>query len=348
MNVTITGGCGFLGRTLAEAILALPELTIDGVTAPVTALRLVDQVVPAELPTRRSGTKVGSRSVEPVSTESVPVEAVPVDLTTTSVAELAALPAFAEADAVIHLAAAVSGACEADLDLGIDVNIRGGMAVFDACRASGRRPVVVFASSVAVYGGWPGQPLPAVVTDTTMPAPTSSYGTQKLMLEQLLADYARRGELRGRTVRPMTVVVRPGAPNAAASSFLSGIVREPLKGEEAICPVAPDVGAVVASPGATIGGMLRALAASSQEWGPPLGVNLPGVATTAGEIVATLAELAGPDAAGLVRWEPDDRIAAIVGGWPAAFASDRAARLGLPADDGIAAIIGQYIARHAS
>lgn len=346
MKVTITGGCGFLGRTLAGAILARPELTVDGVTHPVTALWLVDSVVPADLSVVPAGPVGEPPHGEPARVEPVPVEAVQVDLAAASVAELAALPAFAEADAVIHLAAAVSGACEADLDLGVAVNIRGGLSVFDACRASGRRPVVVFASSVAVYGGWPVQPLPPVVTDTTMPTPTSSYGTQKLMLEQLLADYTRRGELRGRTVRPMTVVVRPGAPNAAASSFLSGIVREPLRGEPASCPVAADVGAVVASPDATIAGMLHAMAATGEEWGAPLGVNLPGVSTTAGEIVATLAELAGDEVAALVRWEPDDRIAAIVGGWPAAFHSERAARLGLPVDDGIAAIIAQYIARY--
>lgn len=332
MNVTITGGCGFLGRALADLILSDPQITIDGVAAPVRTLRLVDSVVPAEPPFGNA----------------VAVETVQVDLATASAADLAALPAFAEADAIVHLAAAVSGACEADLDLGINVNIKGGLAVLDACRAGGRRPVVVFASSVAVYGGWPGQPLPPVVTDVTMPTPTSSYGTQKLMIEQLLADYTRRGELRGRTVRPMTVVVRPGVPNAAASSFLSGIVREPLKGQVAVCPVAPEVGAVVSSPDATVAGIVRALAASSEEWGAPLGVNLPGVSTTAGEIVETLAELAGADVAALVRWEPDERIAEIVGGWPAAFVSERAARLGLPADDGIASIIAQYIARYAS
>src|SRR5207253_5004356 len=141
------------------------------------------------------------------------------------------------ADVIFHLAAAVSGECEADFDLGLRANLRATEALLASCRALGTNPVVVFSSSLAVFGASGDHPLPAVIDDQTLPNPQSSYGVQKVIGEQLLADYTRKGFLRGRAVRLMTVCVRPGRPNAAASGFLSGIIREPLAGQRAVCPV---------------------------------------------------------------------------------------------------------------
>src|SRR6185437_10892196 len=174
---------------------------------------------------------------------------------------------LAGADVIFHLAAAVSGECEADFDLGMRANLRATMALLEACRAQGTRPVVVLASTWAVFGGSAEHPLPAVVDDDTLPNPQSSYGTQKFIGEQLLADYTRKGFLRGRAVRLMTVTVRPGRPNAAASGFLSGIIREPLAGQRAVCPVDAQTAVALASPARAIGGLLCAAASPEESWG---------------------------------------------------------------------------------
>ena len=168
---------------------------------------------------------------------------------------------LAGADVIFHLAAAVSGECEADFDLGLRANLRATESLLAACRALGTNPVVVYSSSVAVFGGSSEHPLPAVVDDQTLPNPQTSYGTQKFIGEQLLADYTRKGFLRGRAIRLMTVSVRPGRPNAAASGFLSGIIREPLAGQRAVCPVAPETEVALASPARAVGGLLCAAAA---------------------------------------------------------------------------------------
>ena len=203
---------------------------------------------------------------------------------------------------VFHLAAAVSGECEADFDLGMRSNFDATRALLDACRALGSKPTFVFASSLAVFGNLPGQPLPEPIRDFTLPTPQSSYGIQKFIGEQLVADYARKGFIRGRSVRLMTVSVRPGRPNGAASSFLSGMIREPLAGQKAACPVAPETSVALSSPARTIEGIIRAAQATDAEWGPLTAVNLPSLRTTVGEMAAALERVAGKaatDAAGL-------------------------------------------------
>jgi D-erythronate 2-dehydrogenase len=250
----------------------------------------------------------------------------------------------ADADVIFHLAAAVSAECEADFDLGIRANLRGSEALFSAGRLRGRVPVVVFASSVAVFGASAEHPLPAVVVDQTLPNPQSSYGTQKVMAEYLLADYTRKGFLRGRAVRLMTVVVRPGRPNAAASGFLSGIIREPLAGHRATCPVGPETAAAVGSPARAVAGLLRAAGASDAAWGGLSAMNMPALTVTVADMIAALERAAGPGAAALVDWVPDARIAGIVGSWPARFRSDRAARLGLVPDPDFDSIIAMHLA----
>jgi nucleoside-diphosphate-sugar epimerase len=320
LNVVITGGAGFLGVRLARTILANGAIALDGQPPrPVQRLNLLDRVdPPADL---INDVRVTVRRGELVDS----------------------LPALADADVVFHLAAAVSADCEADFDLGMHANLESGYALFEACRALPRPTMLVFASSLAVYGHWPGQPLPDVVTDQTLPTPRSSYGIQKFMLEQLLTDYTRKGFINGRPVRLMTVCVRPGRPNGAASSFLSGIIREPLAGHRAICPVPADTEVALASPARTVEGLLRAAAVSAAAFGPPIAMNLPAVRTTVGDMVAALSVVAGPAAASLIDWKPDPAIAAIVAGWPARFESTRAVTLGLSADPDFASIVRAYV-----
>jgi nucleoside-diphosphate-sugar epimerase len=249
----------------------------------------------------------------------------------------------AQADLIVHLAAAVSGDCEADLDLGLRSNLDATLALLQAARQGGQRPVFVYASSVAVFGGMPGQPLPAVIEDGSLPTPQGSYGIQKFMGEQLVADFTRRGLVQGRSARLMTVAVRPGKPNGAASGFLSGMVREPLAGLRAVVPVAANTPVALASPGSTVAGLLRAIQASEAEWGPRTALNLPALSTTVGDIADALRRVAGPAATELLDWLPDARIAAIVGGWPSRFDAARACGLGLLPDPSVDALLRDYI-----
>jgi len=221
MNVLVTGAAGFLGQRLIRALLERGALHTGGQSRPIARITALDAVEPAADHTR--------------------VRVVQGDLVDGKVLARACDGGI---DSVFHLAAVVSGAAEADYDLGMRVNVDGTRALLDACRAQSVPPTFVFASSVAVFGG----DLPEVVRDDTIPAPQSSYGVQKLIGELLEGDCARRGFIDGRAVRLPTIVVRPGKPNAAASSFASGIVREPLAGEEALCPVEPDTRLWVMSP----------------------------------------------------------------------------------------------------
>jgi nucleoside-diphosphate-sugar epimerase len=331
-RVVITGGAGFLGSRLARALLASGEVGVAGERAEsLTLLTLIDRIpAPADL--------AGDERVAAVTG----------DLAQVVAADGAGLAALASADLVFHLAAAVSAECEADFDLGLRANVHATESLLQACRKSGTCPVVVFASSVAVFGGSPDHPLPAVVDDQTPPNPQSSYGAQKVICEQLLADFSRKGFLRGRALRLMTVSVRPGRPNAAASGFLSGIVREPLAGLRATCPVLPETAVALASPAAATDGLLAAATASDQAWGDWTPVNLPALTVTVAEMVAALERVAGPEAAALIDWVHDPAVAAIVTGWPARIRTDRGARLGLAADPDFDSVIRAYLAESRS
>ncbi|MFE1312620.1 D-erythronate dehydrogenase [Streptomyces sp. NPDC058755] len=329
MRVVITGAFGFLGRRLAATLLQ--TRTFRG--APITRLVLADRVVQPDVPA----------ATDPL------VDVVHGDLIN-RLDDLFAEPV----DVLFHLAAAVSAECEADFGLGMRANVDTTRALLDAARAQaaagGPTPRVVFASSLAVYGSSPELPLPPVVSESSMPMPQSSYGTQKLICEHLIADYTRRGFLDGRVARLMTVAVRPGRPNAAASGFLSGIVREPLAGLPATCPVRPDLRVALASPRRTIQGILR-IAEAERGVGPgrlegQAPVNLPALTVTVAEMLATLRNVAGDTAADLVTLAPDPAIEAIVASWPAVFDNRRAAALGLEPDPSFLSVVQDYVADH--
>jgi len=314
MDIVVTGAAGFLGGEVVAALLARGELRGREVTRVVA----VDRVAPTV------GT--GDPRVVPVVGD---------------IAEPGLLASVVDGstDVVFHLAAIVSGQAEADLDLGARVNVDATRLLLDACRHAGTAPVVVFSSSVAVYGG----DLPAVVDDSTPLWPASTYGTQKVIGELLLADYTRKGFVDGRALRLPTISVRPGAPNRAASSFLSGIIREPLAGLPAVCPVAPEAQVWLASPDSAVANLVSG--AELDLGTDRRGVNLPGVSVSVGEMVRTLAAVAGPAVADLVRWEPDPTISALVETWPARIDTGRALAAGLRADAGFEALLEAYLRR---
>lgn len=329
MNIVITGGAGFLGVRLARELLKKQTLALaGGMPQAISRITLVDRAAPPADLVADSRVRVMEGDLNALLEACTPAV----------VAE--------GTDLVFHLAAAVSGECEADFDLGMRSNLDATRALLQACRGLQAKPTLVFASSLAVFGNSPEQPLPEVVEDTTLPTPQNSYGIQKFIGEQLVADYARKGFIRGRNVRLMTVSVRPGKPNGAASSFLSGMIREPLAGVRAVCPVAPETPVALSSPGHTIDGLIRAAEASDSDWGARTAINLPALKTTAGEMAAALARVAGKDVAALIDWQPDPVIAGIVTSWPAQIHAARAERLGLLPEKNFDDIIRAYLSEN--
>src|SRR4051812_32564880 len=242
-------------------------------------------------------------------------------------------------DLVFHLAGVVSGGAEADFDLGMKVNLDGSRHLLEALRQTGRQPRIVFTSSVAVYGG----DLPAVVRDDTYLAPQSSYGTQKAAVELLINDYSRKGFVDGRPVRLPTIVVRAGRPNAAASSFASGIIREPLDGEDVVCPVSEGTEMWIMSPRQGVESVVHAAQLAPDALGPYRGVALPGLTVSMREMVAALSEVAGPATAQRVSFQPDPVIERIVTTWPARFETPRALAMGFKPDAGIREIVQSFV-----
>ena len=318
MHVLITGGSGFIGRKLAAALLRAGAVTLDdGAPRPIERMTLFDSVPDAGGPS-------DSR-----------VELVTGDITDRSAVERVA----AEADLVWHLAAVVSAAAEADFELGYQVNVDGTRLLLEALRAAGRRPRVVFASSFAVYGG----DMPQVIPDEFHPTPQSSYGTQKAIGELLIADYSRKGFVDGRSLRLPTIVVRPGKPNRAASTFASSIIREPLAGEETTCPVQRDTAIYILSPRRVTEALLRAMRLPDSAWGMNRTLALPGITTTVSTMVDALARVAGEDAVDRIRWQPDPAIQRIVETWPVRAEATRARSMGFTDDGSFDAILLAHI-----
>lgn len=258
---------------------------------------------------------------------------------------LEALSTLDRVDAIFHLAGVVSGAAEADFDLGMRANLDGTRTLLQWARGHPAPPVVVFTSSLAVFGADPAIAGPVgVVDDATLPRPQSSYGFQKFIGEQLVADYTRRGYLRGRSVRLMTVAIRPGRPNAAASGFMSGIIREPVHGLRTVCPVPPDLPVALSSPERTIEGILTAAAVSDELWGSTSAMTLPGLSTTPREMAAALDRVVEPGRSELISWVQDPAVIDIVGSWPARFRTERAGRLGLRANEDFDSVIREFLA----
>jgi D-erythronate 2-dehydrogenase len=315
MRVLVTGAAGMIGRKLVARIAA------DGSLAgrKVAALDLHD-IVPADCASM-AGAHV-----------SIHVG----DLATPGEAEALAA---ARPDVVFHLAGVVSGEAEADFEKGYRVNLDGTRALLEALRMAGGRPRVVFASSIAVFGG----PFPDVIPDDFHPTPMTSYGTQKLIGEALLSDYTRRGFLDGIGIRLPTICVRPGKPNKAASGFFSSIIREPLAGQEAVLPVPRGVVHTHASPRAAVGFLLHAAAIDGETVGHRRNLSMPGVAVSVGEQIEALRRMAGDTTVALIREEPDEAVWAIVKNWPSRFEAKRAQELGFSAESDFDEIIRVHL-----
>lgn len=303
MRIAILGGGGFLGQKLSQALATAG--TLRG--APISEMTLADVVAPA-----------------PVAA-GFPIHTLTLDISDRAAVD-AAIPDGT--DVVFHLAAIVSGQAEAEFDTGLRINLGGSMNVFDRCRALGTGPVVVYASSVAVYGG----DVPNPIEDHTILNPQTSYGAQKAMGELLLTDYSRKGFFDGRGLRLPTVTIRPGKPNKAASSFVSSIFREPLQGEPAVCPVTPDYPVWISAPRNTVANLIHAAEIDGAALGTDRCLGLPGMTATIGDMVEAMRRVAGDAPVNLIRWERDPAIEAIVLGWRADFRPERARRLGFAED----------------
>jgi nucleoside-diphosphate-sugar epimerase len=318
MKVLITGGAGFLGQRLARQLLAQGQLTDShGQLQTISELVLVDVVAAHDFNDVR------------------------VKVVTGDIADGALMRATinTQTTSIFHLAAIVSGQAEADFELGMRINLDASRLLLDICRELGHKPKVVFTSSVAVYGG----KLPHVVQDTTALNPQSSYGAQKAIGELLLNDYSRRGFVDGRVLRLPTISVRPGKPNKAASSFASGIIREPLNGEAAVCPVATDLRLWLLSPRGAIASLIAGHELAGEMFGASRTVNLPGLSVSVGEMIAALEDVAGSDVTTRISYAPDPAIERIVKSWPGAWDTARAEALGLTADVDFASIIRAYM-----
>ncbi|MDY7545171.1 SDR family oxidoreductase [Glaciimonas sp. CA11.2] len=318
MQVVITGGAGFLGQRLARQLLAQGTLPDSkGALQTITKIVLVDIVAATGFDDARIAQITG-------------------DIADSALLERAITTDTA---AIFHLAAIVSGQAESDFELGMRINLEASRLLLERCRLCGHQPRVIFTSSVAVFGG----DLPAVVQDNTALNPQSSYGAQKAIAELLLNDYSRKGYVDGRVLRLPTISVRPGKPNKAASSFASGIIREPLNGESTVCPVGPEVRLWLLSPRKVIACLIHGYTLTTEALGTRRTINLPGVSVTVGEMVGALERVAGSEVAKRVEWKQDPSIDRIISSWPGAWDATRATALGFSSDDNFDDIVRAYI-----
>ena len=323
MRVVITGGLGFLGQRLARALLDRETLTgASGEQERIDQLVLFDAAVPDEPPAALVDERVS--------------------LVAGDVADGATVRTLVagESLSVFHFASVVSAGAEQDFDLALSVNLTGGLNVLEACRAAPGLPRLVFTSSIAVYGG---SALPETIGDETKITPQGTYGVTKVINEHLVADYTRKGWLDGRGGRPPTVIVRPGKPNKAASSFASGLFREPLAGIDHALPVSRDTRIVLGGYRTIVASLVALHEVPSAALGDDRTINLPSLSATAGEMAAALKRVGGNRRLGAVIDAPDPAIQRIVGSWPGHARADRAAALGLPANPPLDEVVRQYI-----
>jgi nucleoside-diphosphate-sugar epimerase len=319
MRVVITGGTGMLGKKLAAAILKKGSLVgRDGKAHEVKKLVLFDIAQTEGIPDDpRVEVRLGE--VDDVAT--------------------VAMLIGPDTGAIFHLAGVVSAGAERDFDLGYRVNLDGTRIVLEAARRLPQSVKLVFASSLAAYGG----DLPVPLPDDFRVTPQTSYGAQKVMGELLVADYARKGFVDARALRLPTIVVRPGKPNLAASTFASSIIREPLAGERAVCPVDPGSWMPLLSPRRCVEAFIRAHDLPDTAWGWNRTLLLPSFDLTVRDMAEGLRRVAGQKAYDLIEWKIDPMIAKIVAGWPARMAAKRALTMGFAADASIDEIINNYI-----
>jgi len=322
MKVVITGGTGFIGRMLARAILARGSLTgPSGAQEEVDTITLFDAVEP------------------PAPLEGLDGRA---KVVVGDISDKGLVAGLVDRDdvSVFHLASVVSGGGEKDFDLAIRVNLTGGLNVLEAVRARAGAPRLVFASSIAVFGG---SAMPAVVGDTTKQTPRTTYGVTKSIGELLINDYTRKGFIDGRAARLPTIVIRPGKPNAAASSFASGVFREPLNGAPCALPVKLDTRMPVLGYRSAVAGFIALHEAAPEALGDDRVVNFPAHAVSVADMIAALRRVAGNRHLGEITVEPDPAIEAIVATWPVETGFARAGALGLPIEDGLDDIVRAYI-----
>lgn len=320
MRVVITGGTGFLGKLLAAKILAKGSLTDStGASRAVSELALVD-IHPATGETWLNDPRVKQFAG---------------DINNANLLSEALTPNTAS---IFHLAAVVSGQAEADFDIGMKVNVDATRTLLELCRKLPTPPKFLFTSSCAVFGG----DLPDLLPDWQLPTPQGSYGIQKAIGEMLVSDMSRRGMIDGRSVRLPTITVRPGKPNKAASSFASGIIREPLAGVAAICPTSPDTQVWLQSPARVIDNILIAHEAPAASFKYNRTITLPGITVTVREMVESLRRVAGDAVASRISWELDPVIDRLVTSWPKACAADFARQLGMQADASFDDIVRDY------
>lgn len=322
MHIMIIGAAGMIGRKLAnECIKQQVQLGGDNLS-----LTLVDIVEPSKPES---------------SNTSIIINTVKADL---SHHETATTLANLKPDTVYHLASVVSGEAESNFDKGYEANVSASWQLLEALRKTNTKPKFIFSSSLAVYG----PPFSETITDGQYLRPASSYGTQKTIVEYLISDYTRKGFIQGLTLRLPTVVIRPGVPNAAASSFLSSIIREPLAGKKAILPVGKDERVWISSPAVSVKNLIHAITVTSEQLAGITTINLPGITVSIEQMIDAVVAVGGNHLSKLIVSEKSAAIENIVCSWPYQFDVQIAEKLGFVKDLDITSMINQYIEEHQS